>query len=450
MAFINRYKKQDDISTPAQTGGQAAFTSTQNSQPLMPQNNQDKGSGSFTNLQKFLDANKNSQFGQTVANKIQGKISDAGSAIGKAQNEFTGAVESGLKDIRAGADIVNKEINSNTTSQQLNAIAEDKNKSASITNAGQGQYKGPTQLDTQGSVRNQVQGATDLAKLTGSEDGRFVLLKNLFNKQGYTRGQQNLDNLMLQNNAKAQGALQGARRQANTLGYDYNSVTNAAMEQANKAAEEATNIGRNVRDSLGGVISKIDTNISDTLRNAKYDAEDTNDLIQNYTSRNTRGFTGNEYLDKLMLGTNSINFYGLDPKDYLKVADPTKTNVATPEQIAQLNALKKITGNLDIGESKKVLTDLSGTTQAGTYQALQGIDAFRNALLAKSQETDNIVKTFRDSGPNTEVNTLNPTISPVATSTTGSDLAKIITKYGLTDKPLTQKDLDAYYKITRK
>ena len=151
-----------------------------------------------------------------------------------------------------------------TSSKDLEKISTDTNAIA----ARDAEYRGPASLDEQGGIKNQVEGFTDLANQTKTEKGRFNLLGNMFAKQGYSQGQKNLDNLILQGDTASKNALLGTQRVANQLQNTYNQNLSDSKQQATQLTEEAQNIRKNVSDVLNKTVLGVGDSIDSTYNKA--------------------------------------------------------------------------------------------------------------------------------------------------------------------------------------
>lgn len=401
MSFLNRYKKSD-ITSPVQSGGQAAFTSVNTPQSAPQQG--PTSSGRFVNLQNYLTANSNSDLGQNLTNKILDQSSSVKNKVNEEQKSFNTQAQDSLTQARSGNTTISG-ITPTTTAKDLEKISTDTTAIA----ARDAEYKGPSSLDEQGAIKNQVEGFTDLANQTKTEKGRFNLLGNMFAKQGYSQGQKNLDNLILQGDTTSKNALVGTQRAANDLQNTYNQNLSDSKKQALQLTEEAQNIRKNVSDVLNktvqGVGSSIDLAYDKALgeKSSLEDAFKAGKLIDTPELYEANKF-GNMY---------SNNYFGVDPSKYLAIADPTKAGVASEEQIRQLNALKSLAGETLSGKAKGYVTDLSGTTDFGKYASnrFQGLDSFKQAVsdagaIAKNEMNAAQDKVTFEQNKNNEANSL--------------------------------------------
>lgn len=395
MAFLNRYRKdQAPITTPAQSGGQSAFSST-TSPAQVGGVKGPTSSGRYTNLQGFLQANKGNDLGQRVADKITSEADQTQNKIGEAQKSFNTSADSSLSDARSGAKIA-ESISSSNTSKDLNTIIDDNNKLNQFSSARDAEYKGPSNLDETGGVKSSVQNVQSLASQAGTDGGRYNLLRTFFNRQGYNKGQKNLDNLFLQSDTNAQKALQGTQRTSNVLGNTYNTALGNAKQKITQLSEEAQGIRQGVKDVLSktteGVGKSVDKAYDYALNYAKGFNDPTN---------SSSGLIGLPELKNANVydGIASNNYFGVDPSQYLRMLDPTRTNIVTKEQSAQIDALKKLAGNSDLtADAKKYITNLSGISDAGTYEQdrLQGVDSFKQAVSGAGAVAKSEINTTQD------------------------------------------------------
>lgn len=190
-------------------------------------------SGRFTNLQSYVDANKDqaTTMGSQITGGVESAASDASNSIDAVKTNAPGEVAK-----KTEADLGNDFYN--------NASA---NKDDYAGFKATGGYNGPQSID-------QVQGYNDAAQKTtaaqqkvnnlNTEEGRRNLLVDTYKRPSYSTGQQNLDQALVQNNAgfKQQAAttntkFQGLQDLLNGTTNDIGSRINSNIQsaQANKA-----------------------------------------------------------------------------------------------------------------------------------------------------------------------------------------------------------------------
>jgi len=227
---------------------------TQRSQaPASSQNNfrsvaERKGSGQTSNIQKYLQANKGAgqeiakdikQTGQTQAEKI-------GQNVDRAKNIYNQRAQQLGQQI-SGAEAAGRNV--------FNQAGQDQVQDQNIAQARQlasgqlGSLAG--QLGTQtGGLQNRVQALQKMAGQVGTEAGRFQTLQNMYQKGGrqYNRGQQRLDQLLLQRGGaeELQGQLsniaQGAQQNLTGLQQESAEKRSQLVSEADARRQALTNL----------------------------------------------------------------------------------------------------------------------------------------------------------------------------------------------------------------
>lgn len=159
-------------------------------------------SGRFTNLQTYLKANQSSNLGQTIGGKFQEKAQAVGNQINQSKQQFEQQAQQALQPFQ-GAEEFGKQAAADPTQ-----FVKDQNNLQRFDQVRSGVYRGPKQIDNVGTLQANVKNIQSVGQLGNTEGGRFNLLRTLFNKPTYSRGQQTLDNLILQGSPDQTEALQ--------------------------------------------------------------------------------------------------------------------------------------------------------------------------------------------------------------------------------------------------
>lgn len=156
-----------------------------------------KGSGQYTNIQSYLDANKGQadQMGQKITQDVSAK---ADTATQK------------LNDFQAQAPKVDAYDPNAVLSKATTASDAEK---ASYKNYRQtGGYSGPQTVDQAqgyGDTMAAAQGASQAIKNAGSEAGQQQLLQQSYARPSYSAGENRLDQALLQNSAGSRSNIEG-------------------------------------------------------------------------------------------------------------------------------------------------------------------------------------------------------------------------------------------------
>lgn len=306
-----------------------------------PSDNPGTSSGSYTNLQKYIEANKGRDFGGQVAQSIDQNTSEGLKQLGERESQFKSSVDqgvtSGLSDDLKGKIQASPESLSD----------EDRNTAYGVRGA---QYKGPEpdaflggadDSDPYAQLRKYFGGIEEKAKATQSTGSSKTLLKKMYSRPTYTEGEVALDSYLL-----------GGQR--------------APVEAAHGRATDALNQYEQKKTDLGGYVQSAKDKTKDAKSQYRQllglDTE-TGSAIPFEQGKGQQGLIQKE-LDSLYgkaaarkaeqeavtkdpyahLGIER-NDLGIDPSRYYKgLKDINYQNVATPEDLARLKALTDLAG----------------------------------------------------------------------------------------------------------
>lgn len=324
-----------------------------------------KSSGAFTNLGSYLDANKDQQFGQQVAGKVQNTVNDANQQLDTTDTTFRGDVD---KSTVKKDDSLLDDIKNDPTK-----VASDDARLGSFAQMRDATYAGPQHLsdenDLYSSTQGKTQKAADTANQTSTEGGRKAYLQQEYGsgvgRYDYTAGQQRLDNLLIQNDPGSRDAfanVQNAAKGTQQRFTDLSSALDAYAQQGKSGTEAARAAARGTvgLDEQGNITD--DSPIMQAEKAAEARAAQFNTQKQQEASALQQALKSlnlsKDQLDKLQLSTGQT--WGVDPSKYLTTgADATVGNSATADEQARVAALAKLAG--------KDNTFLPDADQAGKY-----------------------------------------------------------------------------------
>lgn len=312
--------------------------------PTKTPSQQKKGTG-FTNLQRYLAANK----GNTLGSTVSGGISSAAEGV---QGGLQGASEQFASQSAAGdlASDQNKQVR-DTVLQRLSGgggggmlFAPGMLPSVTPGEVSQfekfrgGQYTGPKQLEGVDKLSAQAREAEGLGKATSTETGRTGLLQRFVGSPQYTQGQRNLDTLLLGRAPELSSARQ------KTLGLE-SSVGRESQRAGATAAQktsDARKFGQETTGMIQGQRGQVDTGLQGQLTSQKQAADAAQaEFLQ--AQQSGKFAAGDQSLTGLRHGETLYNINLSDPRFFAE-NDPTLSGVATPEQRAQLAALAQLSG----------------------------------------------------------------------------------------------------------
>lgn len=343
-------------------------------------------SGQFVNLGRYLQANQGA--GQQIGKSLTGNI-------GKQTNQFGANIDADAQGVQSQLDAEKQRLSQASGFQQqvgqdASQLANDPTKLAQWNQMYAGQTAAPAlqnqaqqNFDTEQSALNNIQG---MSNLTGSEAGRFQLLRQSLGRPTYSRGQQNLDQLLLQSEGKG-GVLgqfqkdinqnvQGAQdkftnnQQNLTQGIgDVNTLGSQAQQSLQGALGTLANGGSG---AFGAVNSAIQSKLGQTQGQADAD-------YQGLISRlNNKQLTTQDlsYLNR-SLGTplnQETQIIGATPADIAKSYSEAQYglgNVMTPQQLQQYKALQTLSGK----PQSEMISGLDESQVGKDLAASIGVDA---------------------------------------------------------------------------
>lgn len=394
-------------------------------------------SGSWTNLDTYLNANKDNA--ETMGNTVASNISNAGSAVRtglqNTQTDYNTLVDQGtiknLDTAKLDSDNIVKQAR---TANQDNQINDDQvNRFKDISNA---TYAGPNTLNASqyyADTKSKLSKAKDYQNNAQSDEGRFNLLQEMYNRPSYSQGQKSFDNLLIQGNQQAKTNIKGAADslsdlqsswgQANTEAATVAAQRLAATNDARQFAQNSLSANRNKRSS------EVDTSLADI--NSKWadeynqykkilsnysggDLELTKDqaeklgVLQQLAPSTTTTTTMSQKMTPNVQGpiyaqTKLFNALKNTPaSSYLDLQAFNANKVIDKDQFAQLSALDKLANQYGLASSSKFKAD----SQAGTLGLHNNFDASRFGVEATKQQNDfnNYAQTadFSSDGENTQ------------------------------------------------
>jgi hypothetical protein len=284
MAIFNNLedpdKKNQQVGSNAPAIGPATSIAPPTTMAAAPQAGPQKGSGRFTNIQSYLNANKNAgnQLSQGIGSQVQKKIEPIKTQAQSYNDQVRSGIQSAQGTIAQGQGQVGqlKQIGTNiqgNTGEQfygqdkdlgINAFTQspDFNQFQRIQ-SGAGVNEDVLNLQQQ-AFQNQTnalnQSAKNTANQAGSETGRFGLLKQSFggnvNPQ-YTQGQQRLDQMFLQR----QGL--GDLKQQLNQNVD---VAQGLQAQTQQTGQGVRNAQEAERSLMGDINTQASANEADYLK----------------------------------------------------------------------------------------------------------------------------------------------------------------------------------------
>lgn len=347
---------QDNSAQTITSGETSQTASAPSSQPKTTSSSQ-KSSGRFTNLQNFINANKNfNKAGGGLAGSLETKIGaqrqDADNKLAQEQQGFDTSYGAETKRIQDTTDQARQGTRA-LGATGANAPSVDLNDAQGKITAGtQLAYTGPTDYNDTTGLQTAADKLTGVKEATNSESGRFGLLNQYFNKPSYSYGQQKLDQLILQADPNQASKLQAAGQNAAQFNDTYKAAqanlqnqvaAGKTLADTNRGAitGEAKTAGESLLDDLGRQAGTYNTNAT-TAANI-ISPKDAIDALKSsgYQVTNSRGD----------LRRATVNIGGLDIPvnllmDQIQAATPMQAtlNNISPDELRRYNALAGVQG----------------------------------------------------------------------------------------------------------
>lgn len=418
----NQQQKGQNSLNPLQTVGTASSGGStpagtpqaqQQSNALASQ--QQSGSGRFTNLQKYLQANQggSQRIAQNIENSYDKQANAVKQGINQAQGQLAGQVnplqqqlgDQGAQQLQQGFSDPNAILGDQAQTQNFKNLYGGL--SQNIANVA------GTQNLQQQQLAQQNQNLQNTAAQAGTEQGRFQLLRNSVNAPGYTQGAQRLDQTLLQSQPtitnNLQTGLQGIAGNVNSnlsnLNQDTVSKINALKGLSQQRVDQWGNLLQNGTDNtvsangatntlgLGdiGALSQQDLSNAQNYTNVinpQLQAALKNKTLTTDQLTQIQGGAAPSLQDKL---------YGVDASQFFKPntdVAANATNTIDKASYDRYNALRQLAGQDQQGGS------LFGgpATDVGSFQANNfdkagyqtAIDAAKNKY--EGQNVEDLVK----------------------------------------------------------
>lgn len=313
-------KKQEAQGGPQAIAGQSSVINGSSSQQPGGQ----KESGSYTNLNQYLEANKDqaASMGAKIANDV--------STQGVKSTE-------GINNFRQTAAPEVKAYDPSSVYQNVITLQDSDKAAYKTAKAG---YQGPqaaSEVEGWGDLQKNVSKVNTQAQNAATDTGRQSLLQETYARPQYTQGQKNLDSMLL-------GRSPESKQQLEEVHQDFGGISKL-LDEAN--SEVGNRINNNIKTgyanqqaiAAGDVQAKKSLLDPITARAAQMNQENSG-LISRITGDLSDDVLSQETLDRLGL-TEGQKLYGANLSSYLRPDQTTVglDNAATAEERARYAAL---------------------------------------------------------------------------------------------------------------
>jgi len=407
MAFLNQdeeQQNQNESQTPSlnpSTQGSAGGVTP----AVAPQNpsNQPKGSGRFTNIQKYIGANQGagSRLAGGIDKKIQGQINPELDKTNQNMSSIRQGIQAGQNTLNEGNQIKSQVQDANF---DATGYAQDQGNVDKFT-----QFRTGAGLD-EAALRQQAQAAQqqalaaqqktqELGQQFGTEQGRQQLLKQTFSPgRNYSIGQQRLDNLFLQQASPEIKNIQGNINQANAqlgslntqFGTEAKTIEDLINQESGITSGIQSGIGAREQDLLNAVSGK-----QEAVNKARIDQQAAaRDQFGNLVS----GKNINQDFAGLVNLTNQDRLLNVLKNDanidnYLKFNDTLLTSpdqLADQQERAKYDAIARLAG---IDPNNRAI---NMNTQVA--KAVDSTGKLRSDIDARNPDVQNLINTGKAQG----------------------------------------------------
>ncbi len=332
-------------------------------------------SGAFTNLNAYLNANKEqaTQLGQNVASNVSNQAEQAKTQLSQTQDQFKNQADQ--NSVNRNQNLVNQAVSDPTK------FVQDQNNVNEFTKIRDAQYKGPAGIqDVQnyGQASQQVNKANQAVENTKSEAGRFTLIQDQFKKPNYTRGQQKLDQLFLQNDTGSRSAFENVQQRYSGLMAQLNQAQTQSQEYAAARKAETEAARNDARTALGqlddpstpeneaaGAMGAFQTDLQGRTQAMRNKEQDAYNRLVAATSGTGDLELDADTMERLGL-TEGQRLFNVDLSRVAPQYNPNSINdqtVASADDYAKYSALAKLAGIDPTYLSNRQLAGTAGGAQ---------------------------------------------------------------------------------------
>lgn len=402
MANILNPEDENDQSQEGQNANvsQIGGLSGGNSTPSTPVNNapQPKGSGRFTNIQKYLGANQGA--GEDLAGGIRNKSDEYNDKIREGINSAA-QVQQGVQDeqnrINQAGTFANQ-IQNDSVSAAANNLDDITKLRLGQSDANKLYGQG---LQTASNIQQNLDPLNQMGQNLGSEGGRFKVLQDVFGgayKPQYNMGQRRLDQTLLQSQGGNQlNDLQRNIGQSVTQGQESLSGLNSTLGKGINDLRYGTQDARNIiLDSIGSFDNGQRGALGTLYSNFETEQAAREQELQNYLDQARAQFgtgTLSQNTADLLGYTGSDNVYDLNLRDYAN----SNINIGDSDV-----TMADVLGRGDLDPRLSALSQLAGTSRdsydLGTAEGqdiLFDVDKFKSDA-ANQAKYENITDEYED------------------------------------------------------
>lgn len=326
-------------------------------------------SGVFTNLDKYINANReqSTKLAGNVSKKLGEKATSVRKNLENAQSEYRENVKRGGTDRNAGFvdSMVQRAGRSEITNDEQEKFSKMRDK----------EYQGPSSLqdrDDYSKLHRSFKKTEDQANSGSSAAGRFALLSEMYKKPSYTKGQKDLDSLLVGGTEKGRRKLDEMQGSYGNIASEFKNAEELSRKTAQTRKMETQQAKDDVQKALfgeTGALDNLNESINAQVGRLKKEREESlaqlrEQLKRGEVSRDLLNKSGQLSSDGVVDDDADIagkNIYNLNLDDYI-VDNPyeiSRDTAMTKDEAARLQALALLAGR----QESSYLTDsnLAGT-----------------------------------------------------------------------------------------
>lgn len=372
---LNVFDPQQELQQQQQQGQgtqpQQVTEGVQSTSPSQPQTAQTPNprarSGSFSNLQQFIKANRPQagRLAQAVGKDVQRRSQQIGQQLTQSQQDFQRRIAENRARQQSAQQFAQQQLQEAGTGEV--PTQEEAQRFQSLLR-GQVAFDQPGQLNiaAQQIAARRLQ---EQAQNVGTTQGRGNLIQQAL---GGTRGQRTLDELILQASPEAtQQLIQQTRGSAEQLGQQVQQVGTEAARNVDELVRQQRAFQQGLQEQVTGQREGLKSELQQRLESAD----------QSLINRLREGIaTGRLTQDELTaLGIEGNRLYNVNAQELLATPEATLSNIARQEDLARAQALSNLSGL-----EQDIILD---PTQVGQYQVQEEerLNALRQAVAEQAQ-----------------------------------------------------------------
>lgn len=400
-------------------------SSTFNQNTNLQSNSQPKAatrSGSWVNLQSYLDANKDnaSKMSDDLTQKVD---SEAQSSQDK------------LSSIKSPELVTNKSFDDLDKTYYSNNNANKDDYTNFKTNGG---YSGPQQIDDVEGWSDAYKSASQASnKLDQSktEEGRKSLLQDVYARPNYSQGMKNLDNLLLQNDTSSKSKFENLQNKWSGI----TSLLDSKQKELNDSIQSNVTTALNNKNYIPQAESLAKNNILNPIQNRVNDYNASRSQKQKDVSNDLSDSVLNDNTLNLLGLNDGQQLYDLNLNNYVNYNQSLAgiDNMANADERAKWSALAAL---IDDPTMQQQITSGDKAINPISFNKEQ----FDKDLGAKQAEYNKALQDYRT--PSTSIKAGNGTVNYLGNQTI-AELEQIKSNNGGKLAPELQAILDNFYNM---